>query len=322
MLTCHSPRGRTLLSLLSACAVFEIKGQSQTKSRAPTRNRIRAFDGTTTRLYDREAVGNVIAGPQPDDHAVRPHMMLMRYSLHRIPLSTLLQGDEAIAKHPFGKPSAILRHEIRYEGEDKYQGLRCQIVSVASVRKADGQATSRRHYWLAEERNWIPVRLVNYRHSSSQQVPSGEGIVEEFREIKPGVWFPMVARTTVYDTLYLQREGKQRLQWREDYVTETVSLEPKYDTAYFQDVKFPDGTAVYKVENGQIVQSWRPGAPEAPGGPTANTGMRRWLMVGVGLAVLLALVAFAWTRRSAPKATTADGGTPVPPGDAPSAPPQ
>lgn len=283
---------------------LEIEGQSRSNTRTPSRNRIRAFDGTTTRLHDQDAVGNIISGPSPDDNAVHPHMLLMRYSFLRIPLSTLLKGDAAIAAHPFGKPNPNLRHQIRYEGEEEFQGLKCHRVSVESVRNADGQATSRREYWLAEDRNFIPVRLVSYNYNASRDVPSGEGIVEEFREISKGVWFPMVAHFAAHDELYLQREGTQRLQWREDYIVEEASLEPKYDLAYFRDVDFPDGTAMYEVENGEIKRSWRQGAPEAPEGPTASEASQWWLLWVNGTVVAVLVAVFLVRRARTAKAAS------------------
>ena len=217
---------------------LDIEGTSHTKTGPSVRDRIRAFDGTTTRLFDQDVVGNIITGRSDDDNAVRPHMLLMRYSFLMIPLSTLLSGDEAIAAHPAGKPSANSVHSIRYDREDEFRGRPCHVVTVASVSKSSGEERSRREYWLAEDRNYIPVRLLNYTYRASRDIHSGEDVVEEFTEISPGVWFPTLASFTAYDKLQLGRDGQQRLKWREDYVVQEASLDPNYDMAYFRDIEF------------------------------------------------------------------------------------
>jgi hypothetical protein len=40
---------------------------------------------------------------------------------------------------------------------------------------------------------------------------------------------------------------------------EQVDLNPKYGRAFFSQVEFPSGTAMYEVEKGKIVRSWRQG---------------------------------------------------------------
>ena len=37
-------------------------------------------------------------------------------------------------------------------------------------------------------------------------------------------------------------------------------MDPHYDRAYFQDVKFPEGIPIYEVENGKIKRSYVLGA--------------------------------------------------------------
>jgi hypothetical protein len=126
----------------------------------------------------------------------------------------------------------------------------------------------------------------------------GEGVVEKLREIKPGVWFPSEAEVTAYNKFRIQQEGRRELQWKERYTVERAELDPKYDREFFSKVDFPDGTAVYRVENGEVVQAWRQGAPEAPGGPTAHKAVTRWLL-GIGVTVALVLAAaFVMSRKS------------------------
>ena len=40
---------------------------------------------------------------------------------------------------------------------------------------------------------------------------------------------------------------------------EKVDLSPKYEADFFSKVEFPVGTAMYELEKGMIVRSWRQG---------------------------------------------------------------
>jgi hypothetical protein len=132
---------------------------------------------------------------------------------------------------------------------------------VKKVLVKSGEPHDGEEYWLAKDRNYLPVRLLAYTYRFSKDMPVGEGVVHKFREIKPGVWFPSDVEVTAYNKFKIQQEGRRELQWRERYTIKRVNLDPKYDREFFAKVAFPAGTAVYEVEKGQIVRSWRQGAP-------------------------------------------------------------
>lgn len=261
-------------------------------------NRIVAYDGEKTRLLEQAAVGNIVVGPVDDPYFVKPHMFLLQQDRWIATLSTWLKGHDALAADPRGRSDLDpkVRLENTYQGVAVFRGLRCHEVWITLVFKSTGERGTRREMWLAEDRNYIPARVVTWSPNESKVIPSSESYVNEWREIKPGIWFPMAATCTRYDPFALQRDGTQRLQWRSEHTVKEVSLDPKHDIAFFRDVKFPDGTAVYEVDNGKITKSYRVGVPDAPGGPTPNV-MGRWRTPFILSAALAILCAVFITRR-------------------------
>jgi hypothetical protein len=224
-------------------------------------------------------------------------MLLLPYRQHSVPLSTYLRGHEAMAAHPDANWNDRLTLEYRYQGEGEFQGLKCHVVWMVSCSKKSGNPLTRTELWLAEDRNYIPVRRFTYTYWCSEEIPAGEGAVEAWKEVEPGVWFPLEAEVTVYNKKAIQRERKQELRWRERYTTEMVSLDPKYDVSFFREVEFPTGTAVYEVEDDTIVRSYRVGAPGAPGGPDSSGAPTHWWILWINLAALAALTALVLVIR-------------------------
>jgi hypothetical protein len=223
-------------------------------------DRIRAFDGQTTRVLEQKAVGNISRERLEDENFIRPHLLLLRSARVAVPFSVYLSGHKAIQAHPNGRWNQNLTMQVSYEGEVEFNGLKCHKVLVKVLLKS-GEPDAGGEYWLAEDRNYLPVKKLSYSYQFSKTIPVGQGVVHELRQIKPGVWFPSDVEVTAYNKFKIQQEGRRELQWRERYTVERAELDPKYDRAFFANVDFSDGTAVYEVEKGKIVRSWRQGAP-------------------------------------------------------------
>jgi hypothetical protein len=117
---------------------------------------------------------------------------------------------------------------------------------------------------LAEDRDFIPARLRGYTFRFSRTLPIAEGQVEEWRELRPGIWFPKKTHVIAYNDDKLARGIKEE-QWSERYLVEGVSLEPRYEGSYFRDVPIPDGTPVHHMKkNGEVTKSYVKGTPGAP----------------------------------------------------------
>jgi hypothetical protein len=282
---------------------LDVTGQSSGPAGDVSQDRIRAFDGDTTRLFDQQAVGNIIRGRQEDENFVRPHMLLLRMMNYLVPLSVYLSGDQEMSRYPDAGWNSSLRLRNTYQGEAEFQGLRCHKVWISTLLPS-GDVHDRWELWLAEDRNYLPCRLFGYTMRCSKTIPISEGTIADFKEVKPGIWFPLAAEVVAYNPFALQKEGKQELQWRENYAVEEVSLNPDYPASYFRSVKFPDGTPVYEVVNGEIARSYTQGAPAAPGGPVESWLARWWLLLLNVIVFGLLIIGGALLRRRRSHANT------------------
>ena len=104
------------------------------------------------------------------------------------------------------------------------------------MRRRNRGPSSRIELWLAEERNFIPVRYFEYKFMWSKHVPDAKAIVEDWHQIAPGVWFPVSVTIIKYNGPALKREQTLKLQWREHYDVKRVSLEPDHEKAFFQEL--------------------------------------------------------------------------------------
>jgi hypothetical protein len=151
--------------------------------------------------------------------------------------------------------------EISSRGEGEFNGLKCHKVLVKKILVRSGEAHDGEEYWLAVDRNHLPVRQLAWTYRFSKEIPVGESVVGKLRELEPGVWFPSEVEVTAYNGFTIQREGKRELQWRERHTIERAALAPKYDREFFTRVDVPVGTAVYELKKGKILRSWRQDQP-------------------------------------------------------------
>ncbi|MEJ7595635.1 MAG: hypothetical protein WKF77_29345 [Planctomycetaceae bacterium] len=235
---------------------LERSGSSKSADRTASRDRVRAFDGRTTRLLEQKAIGNVANERLEDADFIRPHLLAIRYSHETVPLSVYLSGHDAIRAHPNGHVGEGITMQITYEGEDMFDGLKCHKVLLKRILKS-GHVHDGEEFWLAADRNYLPIRMLAHTYRFSESQPVAEG--KELHEVEPEVWFPSEVVTTAYNKLTVQQTGRRELQWRERHVVEKVALAPKYDREFYSRVEYPLGTAMYELEKGKIVRSWRQG---------------------------------------------------------------
>ena len=249
------------------------------------------FDGEVTRVFDQKIIGNIIAGRKNDSNVVRPHMLLMRTSLETIRLSTYLQGHVALVADPDINWDPAHTIDVSYQGDDEFLDLKCHKLWVTtSVPREKGRTLPyvRFELWLAERRNYIPVRALVFAFRFSKTLPYKESSVSEFREIEPGIWFPFAARHLGYNDFPL-REGRQEPHGRYTYEVRSVSLNPTYEKSFFRDLTFPPNTSVYEVEDGKIVKSYLTGE-----GTKSAWG---WWILLINIAVIVAFLAVLVLRR-------------------------
>lgn len=253
------------------------------------------LNGDTTRIYDKGRFGNIVKGRRRDHEFVLPHMLPLHHQYYNVPLSTYLCGDGAIAADPSAKWTEGLKLDREYLGTCNVDGDTCHKIAC-TTRLESGKQFSRWEFALSEDKNYLPVRVLTFCLVVSATIPEFQCKLGDFRELKPGIWFPFVAECMKYDESTLLSEGRQALRWRRDYLVEQASLQPQYEAKYFNDIDFPSGLPIYEIEGGEVVKSYRKDA--SPGATATGAGRGSiWWVVAINAAVIaIALYAIARKR--------------------------
>jgi hypothetical protein len=275
----------------------DVEGKTTTAENTLSEDRISMFDGRSTRVLDQEKIGNIIEGRRNDYDFIRPHMLLLRESFPRVSLSTYLQGHAAMAAVPDANWNRDHTLDVVYQGEAEFQGLKCHKVwittSVPGVKELRAPY-GRFELWLAEDRNYIPIRLMVYAFRWSSTLAIKEGSVSSFREVEEGIWFPAGASILRYADMAVYYEKRQKPYGRYTYEVKEVSLNPKYDISFFRDLRFVPGTAVYELENDKIIKSYTVGLA---GDPALNQRRWLWWVLTLNVALVLAIVGAVYLRQ-------------------------
>ena len=272
-----------------------------------------AYDGRTTRGR-KDHIGNIVQGKYHFGTPVRVHGLFTLMGHEHAPLSVKLGGSAALRAYRSGlqRGGAGRFAEyglVKYRGMETCDGLRCHVVwlirQARSGGSSSGEALAHLAYWLAEERNFIPLRYESYQYDASKTIPVTKGRVLEWTEVTGGVWFPRRVVVEAIDIRSLQLSGQRVPNWRCEWLAEAVSLEPNHDISFFRDVPFPPGTIVYEVEGGEIKKGYQLGAPTAKaGGGGAPPGRRWWAyLLGAVIVVLGAAAIGVWRWRRTLKAS-------------------
>ena len=184
----------------------------------------------------------------------RPHMFLMENGGPKVPLSTYLKGVKAIRAFP--GPSNLGKGRVcnvRILGLEEFQGLQCTKIGI-EILDPKGTPRTRRELWLARDRNLIPVRILSYGYRDSKDIAIAEGIVDEWQEVRSGVWFPLKAHYNRFYSMTVKREGRPELSWQVKYDVKSVLLDPKIPPEVFTTLKFPPGTKLSLVKDGKLIK--------------------------------------------------------------------
>ncbi|WP_417393591.1 hypothetical protein [Gimesia sp.] len=167
-----------------------------------------------------------------------------------VPLSVYLQGGDA-TRADQRNPSEKNREQPRIRVLDRveFQGHPCIRVRRETSRV-------RREYWLAQDRNLIPVRILSFNDRGTEFLPCAEAVVEDWWELQPGTWYPRRATIKRFQTSRFRREEKPVLAWRMDFDVQSVELNPKVEASLFSTLDFPPGTSVSVWEDCKQVRTY------------------------------------------------------------------
>ncbi|QDT86040.1 outer membrane lipoprotein-sorting protein [Gimesia chilikensis] len=199
--------------------------------------------GLTTDERQTGGYGDITHEQVRMENLLRPHMLLSYYG-PRVPLSTWLKGTAAVAESP-GLPNYNNGSSYKADilGEETVQGLKCIKVQI-DRRRNSSKSEHRDVLWLARERNLLPVQAVTYQFSRSTDIPQSETWVDEWLEVRPGVWFPRTFHTDRLDWIMYVLKKKQQVGWQKAYVVESVELDPSLPADTFTKLEFPEGIVI------------------------------------------------------------------------------
>lgn len=193
----------------------------------------------------------------------RPHRLLQPFS-QQVPLSISLQGPKAVRSFKgLEEPPPGSSHTTRTQVLDsvEFQGHPCTRVRMELV-NTQNETYARYEYWLAEDRNLIPIRLLRFDARdftalpTSSFLPTSESFVTDWLEVQPGVWYPQKASVKRFDWSLLRSKDQQVLAWRMDYEVHSVELNPVVKASEFTQLDFPPGTSVSVWEDGKQVRTY------------------------------------------------------------------
>ncbi len=275
---------------------YETKDQEGVAQRSDV---LQGFDGKTTRLLEQSVLANIREGKVVQTRLFRPHCLILERAGVSFPLSTYLRGGKDLrALSPYKNATTL----IRLEGVEVIDGLRCSKVRIGyhldSWKPGEEDV---RYLWLAQERNYLPVRTEFFQHPHREGVRPGEvGTSTDFREISPGVWFPFRSSLIIYTGLSIAAGQPLVMFNATEFTIDEAKLDPSYDVSLFQDIPFPDGVTVNVIKDDKIVQKYIQGGMRLSAAKVAerkSSNLAAIIAVAVGVAIVAGLAAYAMTRR-------------------------
>ncbi|QDU37469.1 hypothetical protein Mal4_17830 [Maioricimonas rarisocia] len=282
----------------------EASGEFQSPARTTATYQLSIFDGTSTYVGADDPLVNIYDGLHNHSRAVYPHRLLsFTVDPRNVRLSTYLLGDSAIAaERPEDSPLPNKTVVARVLGREEYDGLDCTHVRIDIVRVSNDKMIARWDYWLAHERNLLPVHLKGYIGRVSDSIPVAEGWVTAWTQLADGVWFPVTAETIRYDSFGIAKHQQQHQTIVRTIHVDEVTLSPDFPDGFFEHPSIPDGTQVYRInDQSEVYEAYVSGRSAASPGTAATTEpFRNWLLVGnlAAVAVVLAGVALRRRRRA------------------------
>lgn len=171
----------------------------------------------------------------------------LRFYLN-VPMSAAL-GDHQhfIEFHPNRALGSFLgsqyEHRVESLGQEMVDGLSCDKLAIRAVSPKSGSWTSVL-VWLAESRNMLPVRMEPMSAASLRGQRRFIGRTLEFREVRPGIWFPWHCEFTITARSDSSSRSERTPSARVDLNMEYIDLSPRYDADFFE-LDVPTETALF-----------------------------------------------------------------------------
>jgi hypothetical protein len=135
-------------------------------------------------------------------------------------------------------------------------GLVCHKIRVNRTPNQSVEPDVSTVLWLARDRNYLPIRREIYTFYRSAKLPAGIAVVDQLREARPGVWFPVRAYRLNLRTVEGTGASENRIivRIREDLQLAALDLDPKPEPTLFSEINVPQGTDVAILdEQGDVI---------------------------------------------------------------------
>ena len=93
-----------------------------------------------------------------DEDSVQPHVLILRDFRIAVPLSVYLSGEEVIRAHRLGNLEESITMKWSCEGEEEYEGLKCQKIRLVNSISKSGSTHDSCVLWIAEQRQKLQWR--------------------------------------------------------------------------------------------------------------------------------------------------------------------
>jgi len=233
---------------------MEEKGQTAGNS-GIDRVSLLGFDGQYTRTRGGDTA-NVHEGKMNTCKIFQPHTWLLSHAHLCFPLSLYLDGDKAIATHPLAGAYANITVRCSFARSEEIDGLRCcKLVCEMCAKKSPPEPYAVRYVWLAEDRNYLPIKAIGFQFGYSKDIPLESASASDFREISPGIWLPFKRSLVVNDEFQAKKNQKTVVSNTEEELVEKAELDPRYGIELFRDIPVSDAPVVYDVKDGKIIRT-------------------------------------------------------------------
>jgi hypothetical protein len=237
---------------------METKNDMRTFDGKVVKYRLRSgYDGVTSRSLTNDTFANIFNDPLVTlDQKEKPHVIL--FSQYNTESLADILSRTAISKPAVRKARAhTKKYRTSIEGFEDVDSQRTIKIKQLSWGVAGGEEHGILHYyWLAIDRNYIPIKCMSFRLALSKTLPNAEGRVVRWGELGPGIWYPAKSTVTVYDdNKPLIDKGLHPVAQRFTYEYEKVALAPHYDISLFRDIPIPKDAVIHEIKDGRIIKS-------------------------------------------------------------------
>ena len=219
------------------------------------RSEVVACDGFKTISLIDGKLSNIVQNRVETTSLLYPHSLLFHWNFFHFPLSLFLQGKDALMHHPQAGAYRDDNYKLEYIGKEYVQGLEC--VKIRDSNRETDESKEEYEYsifWLAIQKNYIPVKKISYDFQYSKTEPCHISRVDRFEEIAPGLWFPTEIKSSQY-SIHGLIQGKMTHSQDDTYTIKNIRLHSDRPDVVFETIDIPKDAYIYHIKDVKIVRS-------------------------------------------------------------------